>query len=162
MDRLTRLYSFLKTASAHARVIRLGIVGIFLLCLQVSPLYPAIILETATTDVVIDIQPIADQRGQSRTLLPICDLSLHAKHRGYGRLKFDHTPLSRGNQMISYLLEDEQERVFDRTYSFAYQVNGASHELVRMGHLYARLLQPLIQNEGLYSSTITIHFILEQ
>ncbi len=157
-----RLCSFQRFVSCPARAVRPGVVCALFLCLCLYPLHPAIILETATTDVVFEIQLIPDQEGLTQTRLPICDLTLHAKHRGLGRLFFDHTPLSLGNQEVSYLLEDEQGRLLEREVPFVYQVHGVFHEQVRMGRLYARVFRPLSQNQRGYRSTISIHFILEQ
>ncbi|MDD3057805.1 MAG: hypothetical protein PHY87_00070 [Sphaerochaeta sp.] len=162
MDSNIRLCSFQRFVSSPARAVRPGAVCVLFLCLCLYPLHPAIILETAPTDVVFEIQPIPDQDEQIQTRLPICDLTLHAKHRGLGRLFFDHTPLSLGNQVVSYLLEDEQGRLLERSIPFEYQVHGIFHEQVRMGRLYARLFRPLSQNQGAFRSTISIHFILEQ
>lgn len=157
----TGLCPCLNLASRSTRVFRSGLFCVVFLCLSLSPLLPAIMLETTATDVVIKVQTLTDQEDQPRIRLPVCDLTLHAKHRGLGRLILDHTPLSQGTQVIYYQLEDEQGRRFTADLPLEYRVNGIIHEQVKVGRLYARLSRPLNQLQGMQSS-ITIHLILEE
>ncbi|MPM66643.1 hypothetical protein SDC9_113553 [bioreactor metagenome] len=161
MECKTGLFSSFNLASPSTRIVRSGLFCILFLCICLYPLFPAIILETASTNVVIEVQSLDDEETANRTRIPICDLTLHAKHRGAGRLILDHTALSQGAQVISYQLEDEQGRRFAADLPLEYRVGGIVHEQVKVGRLYARFARPLSQMQGMQSS-LTIHLVLEE
>ena len=161
MECKTGLYSSFRMASPSARIVRSGLFCILFLCIRLSSLFPAIILETASINVVIEVQSLDDEEAADQTRIPICELTLHAKHRSVGRLFSDNTALSQGAQAVSYQLEDEQGIRFAADLPFEYRVGGIVHEQVRVGRLYARLARSLSQMQGMQSS-LTIHLVLEE
>lgn len=148
---------------SHAR--RAAYFGLFMfvLCLSVpSQLYSAITLQTAATDVLVIVEPIAFNGGEASLLIPICDLTLTAKHPGFGRVYIDHTPLFNQGEAVMYQLVSEIGFNFERSQPYQYRVEGSLHETVVIGRLWARLVRPLGSARNLYSSTLTVNLVLEK
>ncbi len=134
-----------------------------LLCLLVpSDLRAAISLQTPSTDVVIVIEPLPFNTLDASLLIPICDVSLVAKHPGFGRVYIEHTPLSSPLEMVMYQLVSENGLDFERSEPFLYYVQGALHEEVSIGRLWARLIKPFKGDAQQYSSTLRLNLVLEK
>lgn len=134
-----------------------------LLCLaSPSELRSAITLQTPSTDVVIVVEPVPFDGSDASLLIPICDVTLMAKHPGFGRVYIDHTPLSNQFEMVMYQLVSERGLDFERSEPFLYYVRGALHEEISIGRLWARLVRPLGTRGNLYSSTLRVNLVLEK
>ena len=136
---------------------------IVLLCLFVpSSLQAAITLQTPSTDVLIVVEPIASNGNDGSLLIPICDLTLVAKHPGFGRVFIEHTPLLSQTDVVMYQLVSERGLDFERSEPFLYRVQGQLHEEVPIGRLWARLVRPLGSTKTLYFSTLRVNLVLEK
>ncbi len=134
-----------------------------LLCLLVpSDLRAAISLQTPSTDVVIVIEPLPFNTSDASLLVPICDVSLVAKHPGFGRVYIEHTPLSSPMEMVMYQLVSEIGLDFERSKPFLYYARGPHYEEVSIGRLWARLIKPFKGDAQQYSSTLRLNLVLEK
>lgn len=148
---------------SHARKAAFFSMLIVLLCLFVpSLLQAAITLQTPSTDVLIVVEPIAFNGSDGSLLVPICDLTLVAKHPGFGRVFIEHTPLLYQTEVVMYQLVSERGFDFERSEPFLYRVQGQLHEEVPIGRLWARLVRPLSSTKTLYSSTLRVNLVLEK
>lgn len=140
--------------------------GTAFLCLLIvllpSALQAAITLQTPSTDVLIVVEPIADNGSDGSLLVPICDLTLVAKHQGFGRVFIDHTPLFYQTEVVMYQLVSERGLDFERSEPFLYRVQGQLHEEVSIGRLWARLGGPLGSARASYTSTLRVNLVLEK
>ncbi len=130
--------------------------------LPTAELQSAISLQTPSTDVLVVIEPVGFNTSAVSLLIPICDLSLIAKHPGFGKVFIDHTPFSKQDEILMYQLVSEHGLDFDGAEPFLYYVQGPLHETVSIGRLWARLVRPFGSDARQYSSTIRVNLVLEK
>lgn len=158
MEQIPRTWRRIQLSKATHCILLVG-----LLCLLVpSNLRAAITLQTPSTDVVIVIEPLSFNTADASLLIPICDVSLVAKHPGFGRVYIEHTPLSGPMELVMYQLISENGLDFERSEPFLYYVRGPLYEEVPIGRLWARLIQPFKGEAQQYSSTLRLNLVLEK
>ena len=135
------------------------------LCIPLVPLFSAIVLYTPDTEVSLTVTNF--QQNQKRIhsgKLPLCEISLLAKHSGSGRLLVSSGPLSNGAELISYHLAFETEEGLQRVRDkgFVYTTSPDRLESIAIAKLWAEFSNPIFSIPEGYVGNIYLNLILEK
>lgn len=127
----------------------------FFLAMQPA-LYGAILLQTPDTEVSLHINQTTGQN--QRLTIPICEMSLSAKHKGEGVLRFANSPLTNEKELVPYALVGQDGDFIEE---WVYHTSSTTLKTIHMGSVWAKLSRPLAGPSSEYSSDIFVTLVLD-
>lgn len=147
---------------ANKRCIKVWIILVLYLCAWQS-LSAVIVLETPQTGVRVFVTDRIEQLNNTTSnslLLPLCTISINAKHPGRGYLEITHTPLmSEGEEVPYQLFCDNIGSLIPDVLS--YTCSPFIPLTISLTMLSAKLARPLQGARSSYSSMVFFHLKLE-
>lgn len=145
-----------------SRYKKAGIILVLCLCAW-SSLSAAIVMETPQTEVIVSVIDRIEERKSTPStslMLPLCSISITAKHHGRGYLEITHTSLISGFEEIPYQLfcNTSNQLLPD---VIPYVCNPFLPLTIPITKLSVMLSRPLQQDRPSYTSEVFVHLKLE-
>lgn len=131
------------------------------LALCLYPLASAIVLEFPIIEAHFDVQIAESDFVSPSELIPICDLSIIANHRGSGQVSITHTPLSNSRESVMYRLVADCDVDFEAGETFTYVAGHRLNERIELGRIWARVSTLPRGTLSSYTSTLRLNLISE-
>ena len=151
-----------RTNQVNRRYNTIGIMLVLCLCAWNS-LSAAIVMETPQTEVIVSVIDRIEERKSTPStslMLPLCSISITAKHHGRGYLLITHTSLMSEFEEIPYQLFCNTRNLLLPD-TIPYECNPFLPLTIPVTKLSVMLSRPLQRERSSYTSEIFVHLKLE-